>query len=139
MKMFKITAALLLALCLCLSCVSALAATEADARALMEECGIGDAVADSDNLMGMSLKEVRFDKDNDVYVQWQFDNDMMRSNLGYAFTQMRFFDPADLSVDEMRQIVRFACTAASLSTQTHGGISSVPAEADVEAKMNEEA
>ena len=97
MKMFILTAALLLALCLCLSCVSALAATEADARALMEECGIGDAVADSDNLMGMSLKEVRFDKDNDVYVQWQFDNEMMRSNLGYAFTQMRFFDPADLS------------------------------------------
>ena len=34
--------------------------------------------------------------------------------------------PADLSETELRQIVRFACTAASLSTQKHGGITSVP-------------
>ena len=34
--------------------------------------------------------------------------------------------PADLTVDEIREIVRFACTAASLSTQKHGGITSVP-------------
>ena len=39
--------------------------------------------------------------------------------------------PEDLTEEELRQIVRFACTAASLSTQHHGGISSVPAEADV--------
>lgn len=91
-------AALLLTLILCLASVSALAATEDDARAAMAEAGIGDAVTDSDNLMGISLKEVRYDADNDVYIQWAFSNDIMRSNLTYAFIQMRFFDPADLSV-----------------------------------------
>ena len=45
--------------------------------------------------------------------------------------------PADLTEDELRQIVRFACTAASLSTQVHGGITSVPEPAAVEGKMNE--
>lgn len=90
-------AALLLTLILCLAPVSALAATEDDARALMAEAGIGEAVADSDNLMGMSLKEVRYDNDGDVYVQWAFANDMMRSNLGYAYSRVRFFDPADLA------------------------------------------
>jgi len=45
--------------------------------------------------------------------------------------------PADLTEDELRQIVRFACTAASLSTQVHGGITSVPEPAAVEEKMNE--
>ena len=45
--------------------------------------------------------------------------------------------PEELTVDELRNIVRFGCTAASLSTQKHGGISSVPAEADVRAKMAE--
>lgn len=34
--------------------------------------------------------------------------------------------PDDLSESELRSIVTFACTAVSLSTQTHGGISSVP-------------
>ena len=96
MKRFRFSA-LLLALCLCLAAPPALAATEADARALMEACGIGKTVADADNLMGMRLKEVRYDSDGDLYVQWQFDNEMMRSNLTYAFTQMRYFDPADLS------------------------------------------
>ena len=98
MKLTKIIV-LLLALCLCLAPVSALAATEEDARALMAEAGIGDAVSDSDNLMGISLKDVRYDVDNDVYIQWAFSNEIMRSNLTYAFIQMRFFDPADLSVD----------------------------------------
>ena len=41
--------------------------------------------------------------------------------------------PADLTVEELRRITRFACCAASLSTQTHGGISSVPEEATVRA------
>lgn len=90
-------AILLLALCLCLAPMSALAATEDDARALMAEVGIGDPVSDSDNLMGISLKEVRLDSDGDVYIQWAFANEIMRSNLTYAFAQMRFFDPADLS------------------------------------------
>ncbi len=44
--------------------------------------------------------------------------------------------PADLTVAEMAAITRFACCAASLSTQTHGGITSVPAEADVLACMS---
>ena len=39
--------------------------------------------------------------------------------------------PAELTEEELREIVRFACTAASLSTQKHGGITSVPEEADV--------
>ncbi|MBO4884178.1 MAG: carbohydrate kinase [Clostridia bacterium] len=34
--------------------------------------------------------------------------------------------PSELTAGELEDIVRFACTAASLSTQKHGGISSVP-------------
>ena len=45
--------------------------------------------------------------------------------------------PADLTVEELRSIVSFACTAASLSTQAHGGITSVPEMADVERKLAE--
>ena len=43
--------------------------------------------------------------------------------------------PKDLTEEELRRIVCFACTAASLSTQKHGGIASVPEETDVQAKM----
>ena len=96
MKLFRFFT-LLLALCLCLTALPALAATEADARAMMEACGIGGAVSDADNLMGMCLEEVRYDSDGDVYVHWSFANEMMRSNLAYAFIQMRYFDPDDLS------------------------------------------
>ena len=39
--------------------------------------------------------------------------------------------PAELSGEALRQIVRFACAAAGLSTTKPGGISSVPAFADV--------
>ena len=39
--------------------------------------------------------------------------------------------PDELTEDELRDIVTFACTAASLSTQKHGGISSVPEEDEV--------
>lgn len=39
--------------------------------------------------------------------------------------------PEDLTVEEMREITRFACCAASLSTQTHGGITSVVPEDEV--------
>ena len=46
--------------------------------------------------------------------------------------------PAELTVEEIRQIVRFACTAASLSTQHHGGISSVPDADAVERRMAED-
>ena len=45
--------------------------------------------------------------------------------------------PADLTETELRRIVSFACTAASLSTQTHGGITSVPEYSDVNRKMEE--
>ena len=41
--------------------------------------------------------------------------------------------PEALSVEEMRAITRFACCAASLSTQTHGGIGSVVPEEQVQA------
>ena len=34
--------------------------------------------------------------------------------------------PEALTVEELRAVTRFACCAASLSTQTHGGIDSVP-------------
>lgn len=43
--------------------------------------------------------------------------------------------PAELTAEELREIVRFACCAASLSTQKQGGISSVPEEADVRCLM----
>lgn len=39
--------------------------------------------------------------------------------------------PKELTVEEMRRITTFACCAASLSTQTHGGITSVVDEAQV--------
>ncbi len=45
--------------------------------------------------------------------------------------------PAELTEEELRRIVGFACTAASLSTQKHGGITSVPEETDVQAKLAE--
>ncbi|MEE0799855.1 MAG: carbohydrate kinase, partial [Gemmiger sp.] len=41
--------------------------------------------------------------------------------------------PEALSVEEMRAVTRFACCAASLSTQTHGGINSVVPEDEVRA------
>ncbi len=41
--------------------------------------------------------------------------------------------PEDLTVEEMRTVTRFACCAASLSTQTHGGITSVVPEEEVRA------
>ena len=44
--------------------------------------------------------------------------------------------PAELTEEELREIVRFACTAASLSTQKHGGITSVPEEAAVLERAN---
>jgi sugar/nucleoside kinase (ribokinase family) len=43
--------------------------------------------------------------------------------------------PADLTEADLKRIVRFACTAASLSTQKHGGIGSVPAPDEVEQKL----
>ena len=45
--------------------------------------------------------------------------------------------PEELTEDELRRIVTFACTAASLSTQKHGGISSVPSEEEVLKKIAE--
>ena len=41
--------------------------------------------------------------------------------------------PGDLSVEEMAAVTRFACCAASLATQTHGGITSVVEESSVRA------
>ena len=43
----------------------------------------------------------------------------------------------DLTGDELRDIITFACTAASLSTQKHGAISSIPTESEVLAKIAE--
>ena len=39
--------------------------------------------------------------------------------------------PSELSAEELTRIVRFACCAASLSTEKHGGITSVPEESRV--------
>ncbi len=39
--------------------------------------------------------------------------------------------PDELTEEELERIVRFACCAASLSTQKHGGITSVPAPEEV--------
>jgi len=44
--------------------------------------------------------------------------------------------PSELNAEELTGIVRFACCAASLSTQKQGGISSVPEEADVRSLVN---
>ena len=43
--------------------------------------------------------------------------------------------PDALTADELARITRFACTAASLSTQKHGGISSVPEIEEVEKRL----
>ena len=43
--------------------------------------------------------------------------------------------PADLTAEDITSIVRFACTAASLSTQKHGGITSVPEMDEVLSRM----
>ena len=45
--------------------------------------------------------------------------------------------PEELSETELKAITRFACCAASLSTQKHGGITSVPDMDEVERKMRE--
>ena len=44
-------------------------------------------------------------------------------------------DPSDLTENELRRAVTFACTAAGLSTTRFGGISSVPELTDVMARM----
>ena len=38
-------------------------------------------------------------------------------------------------VEELRRVVRFACTSAGLSTTKHGGISSVPSYEEVLSRM----
>ncbi len=57
---------------------------------------------------------------------------------GSAMSQFLSYkkSPADLTEEELTQIVRFACTAASLSTQKHGGITSVPEKQDVLDRLN---
>ena len=39
--------------------------------------------------------------------------------------------PEEMTAEELTDVVRFACTAAGLSTTKHGGVSSVPAYVDV--------
>ena len=46
--------------------------------------------------------------------------------------------PETLNADELRQVVRFACTSAGLSTTRPGGISSVPAYSEVIRRLEEE-
>ncbi len=58
-----------------------------------------------------------------------FGGSAMSRFLGYQKA------PADLTEEELRQIVTFACTAASLSTQKHGGITGAPDLEEVLARM----
>ena len=44
----------------------------------------------------------------------------------------------ELTEEDLKDITRFACTAAGLSTENYGGISSVPEIEDVEERMKEE-
>lgn len=44
-------------------------------------------------------------------------------------------DPVDLDQEELERITRFACAAASLSTQKYGGASSVPELEEIEAAL----
>ena len=44
--------------------------------------------------------------------------------------------PSDVTEEDMTHIVRFACTAASLSTQKHGGITSVPDIKQIHSLLN---
>ena len=46
--------------------------------------------------------------------------------------------PSELSEEVLRKIVQFACTAASLSTQKHGGITSVPEITQINSLLNNE-
>ncbi len=46
-------------------------------------------------------------------------------------------DPAALTADELAHVARFATTAAGISTETHGGISSVPDYAAVMSRLGE--
>ena len=46
--------------------------------------------------------------------------------------------PSELSEEVLRKIVQFACTAASLSTQKHGGITSVPDITQINSLLNNE-
>ena len=59
-----------------------------------------------------------------------FGGSAMSRFLGYEKA------PSDLTAAELEAIVSFACTAASLSTQKYGGISSVPEPAEVEAMLS---
>ena len=44
--------------------------------------------------------------------------------------------PESLSTDELHDIVRRACTAAGLSTEKHGGISSIPSEKEIDEALS---
>lgn len=46
--------------------------------------------------------------------------------------------PSELSEEELKKIVQFACTTASLSTQKHGGITSVPDIMQINSLMKNE-
>ena len=41
-----------------------------------------------------------------------------------------------MTEEDLRNSVRFACTAASLSTQKHGGITSVPDPEQISSLLN---
>ena len=51
--------------------------------------------------------------------------------------RLRRKTPSELTAEELEDIVRFACAAASLSTQRHGGVSSVPGLEEVLKKTRE--
>lgn len=65
-------------------------------KAVIDKLGIGGPVEDKDNAMGMHLTTVKLDDDGDIYVQWDFDNEAMRSNLMIAWSKVTLVDPDDI-------------------------------------------
>ena len=64
---------------------------------VIKDLEIGEAVSADDDKMGMHITNVSLDKDGDIYIEWDFDNDAMTSNLTVAWTRMTLVDPDDIN------------------------------------------
>ncbi len=64
---------------------------------VIQDLGIGETVSADDDKMGMHITDVSLDKDGDIYIQWDFDNENMKSNLTVAWTKMTLVDPDDIN------------------------------------------
>ncbi len=63
---------------------------------VIQDLGIGGTVSADDDKMGMHLTSVSLDEDGDIYIQWDFDNEKMASNLTYAWSRITLVDPDDI-------------------------------------------